>query len=432
MLLTDVSFNLIVAAMGMAVMVNNTQSAVDEALATGTGQYMANVASVVNTYVFDNTALLAASPSGPTTITAGSVTASVADPLHPTIQDLINLQLLSIGFQDRSPLGVSFRVDLTPTNCSAGLTNCTIPGLLYSTTPYRDASGRIRTDQLATVVATAGVDAGVSYAESPGIVTGLAASWSKPNPLAGNQAGVLAMQVGQTSLLAQAMNQYYKRDGSLNLTGPMDASDQAIKKAGDIQSNGSLSASGSASIAGNASIAGTTSTGQLNASNSNIWGNQQVYGNQTVNGALVATNVVYLPALAWSGYGCNGNGITTDPNGQVLSCQSGVWSTVGSATAANASCKSASCNIYLPSYGLWRITGMAYAHMPAWFGGAFYINGAVVDTNGNFGDPEGTGYAPMTGTYAMWGGPGWINASISEGSYGGDGTISLFAVKSSY
>ncbi|RWA56013.1 hypothetical protein AU476_05500 [Cupriavidus sp. UYMSc13B] len=165
MFLTEAAFQLTIAAAGMAVMIHNTNSLVDDALAMGTGQYMANVASAVNTYVFDNMTVLAASPAGPTVITAGSVTASVASPLHPTIQDLINLQLLPIGFSDVSPLGLSFKVDLTPTNCSAGLTNCTIPGFIYSTTAYRDSSGSVRTDQLSGAIATAGVDSGVSYAE---------------------------------------------------------------------------------------------------------------------------------------------------------------------------------------------------------------------------------------------------------------------------
>jgi hypothetical protein len=253
MFLTEAAFQLTIAAAGMAVMIHNTNSLIDDALAMGTGQYMANVASAVNTYVFDNMTVLAASPAGPTAITAGSVTAPVASPLHPTIQDLINLQLLPIGFSDVSPLGLSFKVDLTPTNCSAGLTNCTIPGVMYSTTAYRDSSGSVRTDQLSGAIATAGVDSGVSYAESPGVITGMAASWSAPNPLPGNQAGVLMMRVGNTSLLAQSMNQFYKRDGSLNLTGPMDANNQGMNRVGNFQSNGSVSAAGDVAAGSNVS-----------------------------------------------------------------------------------------------------------------------------------------------------------------------------------
>ncbi|MDW3683252.1 adhesin [Cupriavidus sp. CV2] len=359
MFLTEAALQLSVAAIGAAVMIHNTNNLIDDALAAGTGQYMSNVASAVNTYVFDNMTLLAGSPNGPTTINAGSVSATVASPLHPTVQDLINLKLLPIGFSDTSPLGLSFRVDLVPTNCSAGLTNCTIPGAMYSTTAYRDASGNVRTDQMATVVAAAGVDAGVSYAESPAVITGMAASWSAPNPLAGGNAGVLMMRVGNTSLLAQSMNQFYKRDGSLNLTGPMDANNQAMNAVGNLQSNGSLSAAGNigangqvsggalrsngdASIAGNASANGVygnyvQSNGDLRAGGSVVGNAVTSYGDVSANGTLRANGYVYAAGAlvpssganqqVWDGWGCGDpqGAIRSDPNGKTLSCQNGVW-----------------------------------------------------------------------------------------------------------
>ncbi|GAB7549704.1 adhesin [Cupriavidus sp. 8B] len=358
MFLTEAALQLSVAAIGAAVMIHNTNNLIDDALATGTGQYMSNVASAVNTYVFDNMTVLAASPNGPTTINAGSVSATVASPLHPTVQDLINLKLLPIGFSDTSPLGLSFRVDLVPTNCSAGLTNCTIPGRMYSTTAYRDASGNIRTDQMATVVAAAGVDAGVSYAESPAVITGMAASWSAPNPLSGGDAGVLMMRVGNTSLLAQSMNQFYKRDGSLNLTGPMDANNQSMNAVGNLQSNGAVSANGTvtggalrsngdASVAGNASANGVygnyvQSNGSAavagNLSAAGVYTNSvQSYGDVASSGSVRASGYLYAAgavvpstgggAQVWDGWGCGDpqGAIRSDPNGRILSCQSGVW-----------------------------------------------------------------------------------------------------------
>ncbi len=358
MFLTEAALQLSVAAIGAAVMIHNTNNLIDDALATGTGQYMSNVASAVNTYVFDNMTVLAASPNGPTTINAGSVSATVASPLHPTVQDLINLKLLPIGFSDTSPLGLSFRVDLVPTNCSAGLTNCTIPGSMYSTTAYRDASGNIRTDQMATVVAAAGVDAGVSYAESPAVITGMAASWSAPNPLSGGNAGVLMMRVGNTSLLAQSMNQFYKRDGSLNLTGPMDANNQAMNSVGSLQSNGAVSANGLVTggalrsngdaivagnasangvygnylqASGNASVGGVVSAGQVNTNGVQSYGNVNANGSVTANGYLYAAGAV-VPSTGggqqvYDGWGCGDpqGAIRSDPNGRILSCQSGVW-----------------------------------------------------------------------------------------------------------
>lgn len=368
MLMTDAAFQLTISAVGLATMIYTTNSAIDDALAMGTGQYMQNVAQAVNTYVFDNMTVLAASPTTPTNITAGSVTATVANPLHPTIQDLINLKLLPIGFSEASPLGIAFKVDLVPTNCAGGLTNCTIPGQMYSTTGYRDASGNIRTDLMAAAVQRAGVDGGASYAENPALITGMAATWSAANPLPGAPAGVLMMRVGNTSLLAQSMNQFYKRDGSLNLTGPMDANNQAMNRVGNFQSNGSVSAAANLSAGGNVtgngvygnalqsygnvSAAGNmigngiygnlvqsngnmVATGAVVASQLTSNGNVNSVGNVTANGYLFAAGAI-VPSAAggqqvYDGQGCGDpqGSIRSDAAGKILSCQSGVWRGVG-------------------------------------------------------------------------------------------------------
>lgn len=363
MLMTDAAFQLTISAVGLATMIYTTNSAIDDALAMGTGQYMQNVAQAVNTYVFDNMTVLATSPGTPTNITAGSVTATVANPLHPTIQDLINLKLLPIGFSEASPLGIAFKVDLVPTNCTGGLTNCTIPGQMYSTTGYRDASGNIRTDLMAAAVQRAGVDGGASYAENPALITGMAATWSAANPLPGAPAGVLMMRVGNTSLLAQSMNQFYKRDGSLNLTGPMDANNQAMNRVGNFQSNGSVSAAGNVGASGSVSAAGNVSAG-ANVTGNGVYGNYvqssgsalisglmqagqvnanaiQSYGAVNASGNIVANGYLYaagalVPSAGggqqvYDGQGCGDpqGSIRSDSAGKILSCQSGVWRGVG-------------------------------------------------------------------------------------------------------
>ncbi|GMG94997.1 adhesin [Cupriavidus sp. SHE] len=368
MLMTDAAFQLTISAVGLATMIATTNSAIDDALAMGTGQYMTNVGQAINTYVFDNMTVLATSPNGPTLITAGSVTAVVQNPLHPTIQDLVNLKLLPIGFSDTSPLGISFKADLVPTNCSAGLTNCTIPGQLYSTVAYRDASGAIRSDLMAAAVQAAGADGGASYADTPGVITGMAANWSAANPLPGGPAGVLMMRVGNTSLLAQSMNQFYKRDGSLNLTGPMDANNQAMNRVGNLQSNGSVSANGNVAAGGSVYAAAVAATGSVsadgNVSGNGVYGNG-VYGNYVQsNGSVVAVgsvvgnqvtsngNVTSAGNMVASGYlyaagalvPSIGGGqqvsdgqqcwdpqgsIRSDPNGKTMSCQNGYWRSAG-------------------------------------------------------------------------------------------------------
>jgi hypothetical protein len=198
----------------------------------------------------------------------------------------------------------------------------------------------------------------------------MAANYVVANPLPGGQAGVLMMRVGNTSLLAQSMNQFYKRDGSLNLTGPMDANNQAMNRVGNFQSNGSVSAAGdvgvggnvsgngvygnylrsngdvsagnsvsaigvygnyvqsngNASVSGNAYINGTTVTGAVSAS-----GSVNAGGSVAANGYLYAAGAV-VPSTGggqqvWEGWGCGDpqGAIRSDPNGKILSCQNGVW-----------------------------------------------------------------------------------------------------------
>lgn len=54
-----------------------------------------------------------------------------------------------------------------------------------------------------------------------------------------------------------------------------------------------------------------------------------------LNGGGVVNSSLSMAATAWSGWGCSGTGITTDPNGDLLSCKSGVWQQVGSSGTNN-------------------------------------------------------------------------------------------------
>jgi hypothetical protein len=347
MLMSNYAMGLALSSVALMASVPWTYAEIEEVQSVGTGNYMANIASAVNTYTFEAFTDLARSPTVPTNLTVGGKTIGVASPLHPTVQDLINFGLLPIGYTDISPLGLSFRVDLTPTNCGADITACSIPGLVYSTTGYRDAVGRVRTDLLGLAVAKAGQDAGVSYAETPATITGMSASWSTVNPVAAKPSGVLAMRTGSSSLLAQSMNQFYKRDGSLNLTGPMDANNQAMNRVGNFQSNGSVSAAGNVSASGSLSaggnvngngvfgnyvqsngsayVAGNLQTGAVYASGVTSYGGVSASGSVTTNGAIVPT--ADWSQKVWAGSGCADpqGAIRSDPNGKTLSCQNGIW-----------------------------------------------------------------------------------------------------------
>ncbi|WP_354678536.1 adhesin, partial [Cupriavidus plantarum] len=359
MLMSNYALGLALSSVGLLGSVAWTYAEVEEIQSIGTGNYMANIAAAANTYTFEAFTDLAKSPAGPTNLTVGGKTIGVLSPLHPTVQDLINFDLLPIGYSDVSPLGLSFKIDLKPTNCGADLSACSIPGLVYSTDGYRDATGGVRTDLLGLAVAKAGQDAGVSYAESPATITGMSASWSAVNPVAGQPSGVLAMRTGSSSLLAQSMNQFYKRDGSLNLTGPMDANNQAMNRVGNFQSNGSVSAAGNVGTSGSVSAGGNVSAGS-NVTGNGVYGNYvqsngsavvsgvmqagqvntnlvQSYGNVNATGSVTSQGYLYaggaiVPSTgAWQqvseGQGCGDpqGSIRSDPNGKILSCQNGVW-----------------------------------------------------------------------------------------------------------
>lgn len=347
MLMSNYAMGLALSSVALMASVPWTYAEIEEVQSVGTGNYMANIASAVNTYTFEAFTDLAKSPTGPANLTVGGKTIGVPNPLHPTVQDLINFGLLPIGYTDISPLGLSFRVDLTPTNCGADITACSIPGLVYSTTGYRDAVGRVRTDLLGLAVAKAGQDAGVSYAETPATITGMSASWSTVNPVAAKPSGVLAMRTGSSSLLAQSMNQFYKRDGSLNLTGPMDANNQAMNRVGNFQSNGSVSAAGNVSASGSLSAAGNVTGSGVYGSYVQSNGDAYVggslrgtavyansitsYGGVAANGYVTAAGAIVPSAdpgqKVAEGWGCGDpqGAIRSDAAGKSLSCQSGVW-----------------------------------------------------------------------------------------------------------
>ncbi len=79
---------------------------------------------------------------------------------------------------------------------------------------------------------------------------------------------------------------------------------------------------------------------------------------------------------------------------------------------------------------LGHFLGLPISQQAAWSGATFWINGAVVDTNANWGDQQGTGYGVMTGSYRIAvGGPTYISASTSWGAAWGDFTINLHATK---
>lgn len=345
--------------------------------ASQTGQYMYGLQQGVNKYIAVNGDVLSGRSTG--SITNPQLTAiTVADPLHPTLAELQANGFLPEGYTLNNPSKLTFSVTVTPTDCPSE--GCTIPATITST-PYTDSSGHVRNDLNSYVIRAAGLDGGQALIGSPSQFTSYNKTWSMPNST--NQAGALMMRAGVLTTGYVDTLPYYKLDGSRALTGTMQANGQNITGAGAVTANslalpgGNSLTIGSAKYYGdgtnaqittaaggalfltgadgnranlvaqngvfngdvgaqNGTFSGTMVSGAVNTNSSTINGDEYVAGNHTVNGAFTARNVVNLPALAWAGYGCSANGVTTDPNGQLLSCQSGVWRNAGGGDVAYA------------------------------------------------------------------------------------------------
>lgn len=355
--------------------------AAERARAYNTGQYMNGIQAGLNKYVSVNGDALSGRSAGPIT-NPQRVPITLVNPLAPTIAELAQHGFLPQGYTANNPGKVTMTVSIQPTDCPGEA--CTLPATI-TTSPYRDLQNNVRNDLAAFVMKGSGLDGGQALASNPGQFTGLDGTWALPNT--GGQAGAVVMRAGNLTTGYVDTLPFYKLDGSRRLTGTMQANNQSIQGANNVTANTvGLSAGNSLTIGGtqfygdggsaairtngtvylqgvngvgqanlwagaasfggtmsapnasvsgtmaatnvsanNASVGGTVTAGQVNASNSLVYGNQTTLGNQTVNGAITAGAVVYLAATAYDGWGCGGNAVTTQPDGEPLYCKGGVW-----------------------------------------------------------------------------------------------------------
>ncbi|TES62208.1 hypothetical protein E2P84_42395 [Burkholderia cepacia] len=306
-LLMELSLTLAVASIIQASQLSQVNSAIEQSFGVETGHYLANLQAGMNQYIMSNWGALS------TGAAVGNGTITVANAYQPTLAELIQLGYMPQSTNPISPLGLQFVSKITPQNCPGN--SCTLYGLAYSTTPFTDGSG-LRTDVLGAAVQAVGVDAGMSYAATPGVMTGFANSWGNAvaNPVPGNPAGILAVKLGTTSGLGNLLNQLYWRVGDHNLTGPMDANGQNINNVANLNATGDVRAGGTVA-AGGAVTAGTS-----------------VQANTTVAAGTSVTAGTTLQAgnIATAGAPCSGGiGASTDGRGLYFQCQDGRWVPLG-------------------------------------------------------------------------------------------------------
>jgi hypothetical protein len=315
-MLLELALVLAIGTILLAGQINQIITAVDEANAVATAQYLQKLQGGVNKYHQDNDVALK---------TAGMTITGFSNPLQPTIAELLAGEYLEEGFPLRSPLGLAFQNTLVRSGTCPDGPNCRVSGFATSTAPYRDGEGDLRLDTLTSAVTYIGLDAGMSLPESPALLTSIGGA-TVANPR-GAVAGLLAIRIGHGSGLLPLLTQYYKLDGSRPLAGTMNANSNDIKGVRDLEVRGAINMAGEGVEAGGACgldpivrkvQAGTA----LAICSGGIW---QLVGN--------------VVAGAADGQPCSTAGrLGTNATGQGFVCNGAYWTSVNSAAAVGDTC----------------------------------------------------------------------------------------------
>ncbi|KFC72652.1 hypothetical protein [Massilia sp. LC238] len=223
-LLLELALVLAVSTILLTGQISQIINAVDEGNAISTAKYLQVLQGGVNKYHQDNDVALK---------TVGATITGFANPLQPTVAELLARGYLEAGFPARSPLGLAFQSRLTRSGTCPSGPDCRVSGFATSTAPYRDGEGRLRLDLLTSAVTYIGLDAGMSLPESPALLTTVGGA-TVANP-AGAVAGTLAIRIGHGSGLLPLLTQYYKLDGSRPLAGAMNANSNDINAVRNLQ-----------------------------------------------------------------------------------------------------------------------------------------------------------------------------------------------------
>lgn len=326
-LLLELALVLAISTIMLSGQINQIITAVDEGNALSTAKYLQRLQGGVNEYDQANDVALK---------TAGATITGFANPLQPTIPELITGGYLETGFPVRSPLGITFQNTLARTGTCPGGADCRVSGFATSTAAYRDGDGQLRIDILTSAVTYIGLDAGMSFPESPAFLTSVGGA-TVANP-AGAVAGTLAIRVGNGSGLLPLLEQYYKRDGSKKLTGAMDVDGNDIKKVRDLEVVGTTTTA-NLTVTGDTSLTGAGGTPGAACTTGMV-----VRRNANNNGLVICSGGAWQPignvmAGIADGQPCTAAGqFGSNATGAGFVCNGSYWSTVNTTAAADDTC----------------------------------------------------------------------------------------------
>ena len=147
-----------------------------ETLARGSGTYLQTVSQAVWRNILVNYLDYA----------AGNPVTGLADPLHPTLNELIALNRLSAGFPQKMPTRQTVRIDVTRTSCPGA--QCLVTATVCATTPITLGGATTRWDLAMVMLDTQNGQGGQSRIGDGANIRG--AALNVPNPV-GNVEGIV-------------------------------------------------------------------------------------------------------------------------------------------------------------------------------------------------------------------------------------------------
>ncbi|WP_298150721.1 hypothetical protein [Flavobacterium sp.] len=322
-LMVELAITLVISAILLTQAFSKIIGDFEEMSGKAVGQYLIQLQGAINRYSIEHY----------TEIVSGAAIPGFAIALQPTVDELRTKNYLPPNFSSVSPLNLSYKTVLKVSGgpCPPA-TTCTISGMTFSTSAYKDISGVIRNDILASAVTTIGNDGAQALVGNNGNMTGVSAG--SCHALAadyGTQEGMVGICVGDNTGVGSLLSQFYKLDGTRTLTGDMNAGNKNLNNVGDINQN----ATGTAAL-GTVNVSNSLSIMSTAAANSSCTPGEdgKLKQNTTSPGLVICKNGTWtqigivVPGIG-QGVACsNSNQLGTDTAGTGYICNGTFWNRI--------------------------------------------------------------------------------------------------------
>ncbi len=226
---------------------------------------------------------------------------SPADPMAPTVPELIGMGYLTPGFSGAlvnvDGANLANRIVLEPAAC-APATACTVHGVAWIDQPVlQRGTGEVDNLVIGQFMAKLGVSSGTSFEDAPNQVIGTGGAWTIPNPIGTNPPGVVAARFGSGfSMMASFLRMNDNRDpgfqNNVSMTGGVLAGGAStfgstVEVTGAATLNSTLAVAGATTLSSGLAVTGATNLAGTLTATGRITGQADV-GATDVGGCLRA------------------------------------------------------------------------------------------------------------------------------------------------